>query len=77
MSIARSLGEFGATIVFAGNIAGEPRSLPLAIYAYLQMPGGESAALRLVVISLVFAVVALVLSETLARRMRRFQGVRS
>ena len=77
LSFARSLGEFGATMVFAGNIAGETRTLPLAIYAYMQVPGGEGAALRLVVISLVIAMAALVLSEMLARRMRRFQGLRT
>jgi molybdate transport system permease protein len=72
LSFARSLGEFGATIVFAGNIQGETRTLPLAVYSYLQVPGGERAAFRLVVISILFALAALVLSERLARRSRRF-----
>ena len=77
LSFARSLGEFGATMVFAGNIAGETRTLPLAIYSYLQVPGGEAAACRLVVISLVFALSALVVSEGLARRVQRFRETRS
>lgn len=72
LAFARSLGEFGATIVFAGNIEGETRTLPLAVYTYLQTPGGEAAALRLVLLSVLFALAALVLSEHLARRARRF-----
>jgi len=76
LTFARSLGEFGATIVFAGNIAGETRTMPLAIYSYLQEPGGEAAAFRLVAISLVFAMAALMVSEGLARRVRRFRGAR-
>ena len=76
LTFARSLGEFGATMVFAGNIAGETRTLPLAIYTFLQVPGGEAAAMRLVVISFVFALGALVVSEWLARRVRRFRETR-
>jgi len=74
LSFARSLGEFGATMIFAGNIAGETRTLPLAIYSYLQTPDGEGAAFRLVAISLVVALAALAASEWLARRVRRFRG---
>lgn len=74
LAFARSLGEFGATMIFAGNIAGETRTLPLAIYTFLQVPGGEAAALRLVVISLVLALGALAVSEWLARRARAFRG---
>ena len=74
LSFARSLGEFGATMIFAGNIAGETRTLPLAIYSCLQTPDGEGAAFRLVAISLVVALAALAASEWLARRVRRFRG---
>ena len=77
LTFARSLGEFGATMIFAGNIAGETRTIPLAIYSYLQSPGGEDAAFRLVVISLVFALTALVVSEWMARRVRRFRGAQA
>jgi len=73
LAFARSLGEFGATMIFAGNIAGETRTLPLAVYTLLQVPGGEASAMRLVVLSLVLALGALVLSEVLTRRMRRFR----
>lgn len=77
LSFARSLGEFGATIVFAGNIQGETRTLPLAVYSCLQVPGGEGAAFRLVVISIALALGALVLSEWLARRATRFMEPRT
>ena len=77
LSFARSLGEFGATMIFAGNIAGETRTLPLAIYSCLQIPDGERAAARLVVISLVVALAALVVSEAVSRRARRFLETRS
>jgi molybdate transport system permease protein len=75
LAFARSLGEFGATIVFAGNIPGETRTLPLAVYAYLQVPGGEEAALRLVLISTAFALGALIVSEWLARRCLHVPGL--
>jgi len=75
LAFARSLGEFGATITFVSNIPGETRTLPLALYSLTQTPGGDQAALRLTVISLALAMVALVLSEFLARRVqRRLQG---
>lgn len=65
---ARALGEFGATITFAANIAGETRTLPLAIYSALQAPGGEAIVMRLSLISIALSVAALVLSELLVRR---------
>ena len=75
LAFAKAMGEFGATITFVSNIPGETRTLPSAIYAFLQQPGGEGAALRLVVISVVIATVALVASEALARAMaRRVRG---
>ena len=68
LGFARSLGEFGATITFAANIEGQTRTLPLAIYSGLQMPGGEVAVARLALISIVLSLGALVLSELLIRR---------
>lgn len=68
LSFARSLGEFGATITFVSNIAGETRTLPLALYSFLQYPGGEAGAIKLCVISLILAFAALIVSEALAKR---------
>ena len=68
LGFAKAMGEFGATITFVSNIPGETQTLPSAIYAFLQVPGGEASALRLVLISVVIAMTALLLSETLARR---------
>lgn len=68
LGFARSLGEFGATITFASNIAGETRTLPLAIYSGLQMPGAEDQVTRLAVISILLSLGALLLSELLVRR---------
>ncbi len=68
LAFARSLGEFGATITFAGNVAGRTRTLPLAIYSALQRPDGDATAARLVLVSLVLAILALVASEALSRR---------
>ncbi|MGY9015345.1 MAG: molybdate ABC transporter permease subunit, partial [Rhodospirillales bacterium] len=65
---ARTLGEFGATITFAANIPGETQTLPLALYAATQAPGGDSIALRLVFLSLVLAMGALLASEWLSRK---------
>lgn len=70
LAFARGLGEFGATITFAANIAGETRTLPLAIYTSLQIPGAESSALRLALLSLAFAGAALLLGEILNHRAR-------
>nr|WP_297357203.1 molybdate ABC transporter permease subunit [uncultured Caldimonas sp.] len=74
MAFAASLGEFGATITFASNIEGETRTLPLAIYTATQTPDGDAAALRLVALSMVLALSALVLSGLLERRTRRWLG---
>jgi len=71
LSFARSLGEFGATITFVSNIPGETQTLPLAIYTYTQIPGGDAQALRLCVISVVLSLVALLASEVLVRRANR------
>lgn len=68
LAFARSLGEFGATIAFVSNIPGETRTLPIALFSLIETPGGEAAAMRLVVISIVLAMAALAASEILARR---------
>jgi len=71
LSFARSLGEFGATITFVSNIPGETQTLPLAIYALTQTPGGDAAALRLCVLSVLLSLGALLASEVLVRRANR------
>jgi molybdate transport system permease protein len=71
LSFAKAMGEFGATITFVANIPGETQTLPTAIYTFLQVPGGDASALRLVLISVVVAFVALALSEWLSRRVAR------
>lgn len=71
LAFAKAMGEFGATITFVSNIPGETRTVPSAIYAFLQVPGGESAALRLVLVAVFIAVAALILSERLSRRVAR------
>jgi molybdate transport system permease protein len=71
LGFARSIGEFGATITFVSNIPGETRTLPIAIYSALQVPGADAAVVRLAVISVVLSFAALVASEWLARRSRR------
>lgn len=70
LSFARSLGEFGATITFVSNIPGETRTLPLAIYNYTQVPGGDAQALRLSLMAVALSIAALFFSEVLARRAR-------
>lgn len=68
LTFARSLGEFGATITFVSNIPGETQTLPLALYRLTQAPDGDLGALRLVVISVVISLAALIASEALSRR---------
>lgn len=75
LAFAKAMGEFGATITFVANIPGETQTLPSAIYAFLQVPGGEPAAIRLVVVSVAIASLALLISELLATRVaRRVRG---
>jgi molybdate transport system permease protein len=69
-----ALGEFGAVITFVSNIPGETRTLPLALYTALQTPGGDSAAARLAGVSFGLGLSGLLLSEWLARRVRRMLG---
>lgn len=71
LAFAKALGEFGATITFVSSIPGETRTLPLAIYGLTQVPGGEAAAARLVLISVTVSVAALIVSEWLARQARQ------
>lgn len=68
LAFAKAMGEFGATITFVSNIPGQTQTLPSAIYAFLQVPGGEASALRLVIISVVIAMGALLLSEVVSKR---------
>ena len=71
LAFAKAMGEFGATITFVSNIPGQTQTLPSAIYTFLQVPGGEASALRLVLVSVAVAMAALVASELLARRAAR------
>jgi molybdate transport system permease protein len=68
LCFAKAMGEFGATITFVSNIPGETQTLPSAIYTLTQIPGGESGALRLTLVSIVVSMGALVISELMARR---------
>lgn len=75
LGFAKAMGEFGATITFVSSIPGETQTLPSAIYAFLQVPGGDAAAMRLVLVSLAIAMVALLASEFVAVRVaRRIRG---
>ena len=68
MGFAKAMGEFGATITFVANIPGQTQTLPSAIWAALQIPGGEGQAVVMVVMACAVAIGAVVLSEALARR---------
>jgi molybdate transport system permease protein len=68
LCFAKALGEFGATITFVSNIPGETQTISAAIYTLTQVPGGDAAALRLVLIAIVIALAALIASEWFARR---------
>jgi molybdate transport system permease protein len=75
LCFARALGEFGATITFVSNIPGETQTISAAIYSLLQVPNGDAAAGRLVIIAIIIALAALIASEWFARRAgMRFQG---
>lgn len=75
LAFAKAMGEFGATITFVSNIPGQTQTLPSAIYAFLQVPGGEAQAFRLVLISIAIAMAALLLSEWISRAVaRRISG---
>ena len=71
LAFAKAIGEFGATITFVSNIPGETQTLSSAVYTFMQIPDGESSAFRLVAISIVIALSALLLSEVIATRVAR------
>ncbi|AGF77099.1 molybdate ABC transporter, permease protein [Desulfocapsa sulfexigens DSM 10523] len=71
LMFARSLGEFGATIILAGNIPGVTQTIPLAIYEYTNTPGGDSMALSLCLVSIGLSFLVLLVSEASARSFRR------
>jgi molybdate transport system permease protein len=76
LGFAKAIGEFGATITFVSNIPGETQTISAAIYSLTQTPDGDTAALRLVIVSIAIAATALVASEILARRAtNRLHGI--
>jgi molybdate transport system permease protein len=75
LAFSRSLGEFGATITFVGNIVGETRTLPLAIYTAKNLPDGDDIAARLIAISLALGFFALLANEWLTKRIERRLGL--
>ena len=76
LAFARGLGEFGATIMFAGSLQGRTQTLPLAIYAALQTPDGEATAAKLALVSILLAVAGLAAAEWAGRRTRAAFGYR-
>jgi molybdate transport system permease protein len=74
LAFAKAMGEFGATITFVSNIPGQTQTLPSAIYAFLQVPGGEASAMRLVWVAIAVAMGALFLSEWIGRAVARRVG---
>jgi molybdate transport system permease protein len=74
VAYATCLGEFGAVITFAANIPGQTQTLPLAIYAALQVPGGEAKAAELSLVSLTLALVGLLLSDWIGKRLNTMLG---
>jgi molybdate transport system permease protein len=74
LAFSRSMGEFGATITFVGNIENETRTLPLAIYSYTQTPDGDMPALRLVILSMALALGALMVGDKLERKAQQQIG---
>lgn len=74
LCFSRSLGEFGATITFVGNIPDETRTIPIAIYSLLQQPDGDAMAIRLVTLSLILAFGALIANYFILQRYQRKLG---
>ena len=75
LAFAKAMGEFGATITFVANIPGQTQTLPSAIYSFLQVPGGDPQAFRLVLVAVGVAMAALILSEWVSRAIaRRMSG---
>jgi molybdate transport system permease protein len=76
LAFARALGEFGATITFVSNIPGETQTISAAIYTLTQVPGGDRAALSLVIVAVIISIAALIASDWFARRaFARLHGV--
>ena len=71
LAFAKAMGEFGATITFVSNIPGQTQTLPSAIYSFLQVPGGDTQAMQLVLIAVLIAFLALFLSEWVGRSVAR------
>jgi molybdate transport system permease protein len=71
LAFAKAMGEFGATITFVSNIPGQTQTLPSAIYTFLQVPGGQEYAARLVIVAIAVAMTALLLSEWVGRAVAR------
>jgi molybdate transport system permease protein len=71
LMFARSLGEFGATIIVAGNIPGVTQTIPLAIYEYAASPGSESMALSLCLVSVLLSLIVLIFHEVMGRKLVR------
>lgn len=71
LGFARSLGEFGATITFVSNIAGETQTIPLAMYSFIQTPGAEEQTARLCLFAIILSLISLLLSEWLSKRMQK------
>ena len=71
LAFAKAMGEFGATITFVSNIPGQTQTIPSAIHAFLQVPGGQDGAARLVIVAIVLAMAALLVSEFVARHVAR------
>ena len=76
LAFARAVGEFGATIVLAGNIPGRTRTIPLAIFTRINQVGGEEAALRLVLVAVVLSILSLLVHALLTRRLHRLRDKR-
>ncbi|OOF40008.1 molybdate ABC transporter permease [Rodentibacter mrazii] len=74
LGFARSLGEFGATITFVSNIAGETQTIPLAMYSFIQTPGAEVQTARLCLFAIILSFISLLASEWLAKRMQKQLG---
>lgn len=75
LAFARCIGEFGATITFVSNIPGETRTLPLAMYSFIETPGAEAEAARLCIIAIALALLSLLLSEWLTRLTQKRMGL--
>ncbi|TCB34269.1 molybdate ABC transporter permease subunit [Acinetobacter sp. ANC 4910] len=75
LCFSRSLGEFGATITFVGNIPDETRTIPIAIYSFLQQPNGEEMAMRLVALSMLLAFSALIANYVILQKYQKRLGV--